>query len=111
MSKTYRRIGAAKACSARYLDPWEKKYEYYEGRLVYMYTRRTPKEIAKLKAEFHSDSYCEMTTPMWWYHECHQVPLRRKERDLFREMLKSKHLDELEAVIFPHWKKPHIYYW
>lgn len=97
MSKTYRRKGAAEACNASYLD--------------YSCTQHTIKEIAKLKAQFHSDSHGEMTTPMWWRHEHSQVPLRRKERDIFKVMLKTVHLDELEAVIFPHWKKPVIYYW
>jgi hypothetical protein len=107
MSRTYRRKGAEVACKVTF----NRYDEEYQGDGVYILRERTDQEIAKEKAEFYSDSYARMTTPMWWFKMTTTVPNRRKQRDLIKSLIKTKHLDELEAAIFPLWKKPHIYYW
>lgn len=60
-------------------------------------------------AHYHSDAAWMMNTPSWWIRLMMTRPQRAETRQLLH---KVKLLIDLEdAPIFPHPKKPHIWYW
>lgn len=114
MSRTYRRRGA-EADHASYFEK-HGRMSYFTNEWIDWHQDNYP-ELSLERAErkhraiFYSDRYRTMTTPMWWYHETSTVPQRREERDLLAKVLNMKHLDEIEAVIFPEGRRPQNYYW
>jgi hypothetical protein len=50
-----------------------------------------------------------MTTPSIWVRDMMTVPQRAKTRALLRKVLKGE--VDADEVVFPHARKPHIYYW
>lgn len=50
-----------------------------------------------------------MTTPGWWIRDMMTRPQRARVRRLTQEALRSP--DRGEAIMWPHPKRPHIYYW
>lgn len=57
-----------------------------------------------------NEHYCEwMNTPGWWVREFMNRPHRAKTK-LACKMLRQL-VDLEDAPLFPHRKKPHLYYW
>jgi hypothetical protein len=46
---------------------------------------------------------------MWWNHLWTEVPNRAKAKKLEKEVVKDPEI--AERAIWPHPKKPHVYYW
>ena len=97
MSRTYRHILEYKNKKA-----WEKYYENWDwrcGRGV-LSERERPKT---LPWEHHL--YCR--NPSWWNHIYNEIPFRRHNKKLCRQVLKGQ-----EEVDFRQThRKPYMYYW
>jgi len=50
-----------------------------------------------------------MSTPSWWVHDMMTSPQRAETRSLLRKVLKGE--VDMDEVMFPLSRKPHIYYW
>jgi hypothetical protein len=50
-----------------------------------------------------------MNDPAWWNHLYDIVPARRRTKALLDKIKKVP--AEAEEIIFPDFKRPHIYYW
>lgn len=65
----------------------------------------------KTKKKRHFKERTWMRTPMWWIHEFHQVPIRRKNRD-WEFKIKRTPIEDLDLYPAPSvGRKPHWYYW
>ncbi len=109
MSRTYRRLKGDISDKKWILNVWVQ-CEGYGRRPARTHGKPTPDQTREL-ARYHSDNFRSMTTPSWWIRMEMQKPLRVETRQLIHKVMKMNPKDLDCAPVFPHWKKPHIYYW
>lgn len=74
------------------------------------YERFYPMDIgceATPKQRRHKDAKWWLITPGWWIHDFMTVKQRAQVRQLLHETMR----EPTDAPLFPHPKKPHIYFW
>jgi len=104
MSRTYRR----KKCSP---PDWVTEEYVYGNKFFWVKKPIEDKNVLKKNiAKWRSDAGWHgnySVCPGWWNHEYHELPFRRKVRDLLKKIVNTGEYE----VVFPLHKKPHIYYW
>lgn len=112
MSRTYRRTQKGKKSTQGKLKAEDKKllkelgFDDRPGRMLWVDYLKW-KALARERLDYLAGSYSK--SPSWWNHDFSTVPRRAKERALCRKIVKGD--IDLEEVVFPHSKKPVIYYW
>jgi len=72
---------------------WRYRYEFYDGKSM------------RLWRGYHK--LC-MNTPNWWNHQYSIEPSRSKQNHQLKKVVLGY---DSEGMVWPNYRKPHIYYW